>query len=74
VSSLARSIFLEARPGVMTLLRPAGTSLENPYVYDSVARDLKAFAHSGLMRIEVEEECDGSEQTLIARFAFTRLR
>jgi hypothetical protein len=74
LNSLARSIYLESRPGEPTLLRPAGTALENPYVYDSVARELKELASRGLVRIEAEEALDDSAEPLIARFAFTRLR
>jgi hypothetical protein len=74
LNSLARSIYLESRPGVPTLLHPAGTALENPYVYDSVARELKELATRGLVRIDAEESLEDSEEPLIARFAFTRLR
>jgi hypothetical protein len=74
LNSLARSIYLESPPGVPTLLRPAGTALENPYVYDSVARELKELAARGLVRIEAEESLGDPEAPLIARFAFTRLR
>jgi hypothetical protein len=74
LDSLTRSIYLESRPGVPTLLRPAGTALENPYVYDSVARELKELASRGLVRIEAEEALDDSDEPLIARFTFTRLR
>ena len=74
MDNLARSIYLESRLGERTLLRPAGNALENPYVYDSVARDLKELAGRGLLRIEAEEACEKSEEPLISSFAFTRLR
>ncbi|HUP09573.1 MAG TPA: hypothetical protein VMU47_20610 [Caldimonas sp.] len=74
MSDLARWIYLESSPGVPTLLRPAGNALENAYVYDSVARDLKALAGQGLLRIDVEESRQLSGDTVICRLAFTRLR
>ena len=74
MDNLARSIYLESRLGERTLLRPAGNALENPYVYDSVARDIRELADRGLVRIEAEEESEASDESLISRLAFTRLR
>ena len=53
--SLVRSIYLESELGVPTDLDAAGTALENPYVYDSVARDLKGMADEGLVKIVREQ-------------------
>ena len=70
----AHSIYLETPPGIPTQLSPSGTSLENRYVHDSVARDLKRFAGEGLVEI-VDEECTyTSGDRLIERIAFCRLR
>lgn len=72
--SLVESIYLECTPGVPAKLDAAGTSLENPYVYDSAARELKTMASKGLVRI-VREECrTGSNDTLIQSITFARLR
>ena len=72
--TLSTSIYLASDVGVPTEVEPAGTSLENPYVYDSVARDLKAMAGEGLLRI-VDERCrQGTNDAPIDRLSFVRLR
>ncbi len=72
--SLVRSIYLDSELGVPTDLDGAGTGLENPYVYDSVARDLKAMADEGLVKIVREQVRHGSPERLIGRISFARLR
>ena len=72
--SLVRSIYLDSELGVPTNLDAAGTGLENPYVYDSVARDLKAMADEGLVKIVREQVRHGSPERLIGRISFARLR
>jgi hypothetical protein len=62
------------RRGCPTEVEAAGTSLENPYVYNSVARDLKAMEREGLLRI-VDEQCrQGRDEAPIDRLIFVRLR
>jgi hypothetical protein len=58
----------------LTNLESAGTALENPYVYDSVARDLKAMADRGLVRIVREEVATTTDEQLIESISFARLR
>ena len=72
--SLVRSIYLDSQLGVPTDLDAAGTALENPYVYDSAARDLKAMADEGLVKIVHEQVRHGSPERLIGRISFARLR
>ena len=72
--SLVDSIYLDSEPGVLTELDAAGTTLENPYVYDSAARELKAMADKGLVRIAREQLRRGDAGPLIARISFERLR
>ena len=74
MTSLVHSIYLDSEPGVPTDLDPAGTALENPYVYDSAARDLKAMADAGLVKIVREKVRHGLSDRLIERITFTRLR
>jgi len=74
VSKLVRSIYLESEFGVPTELEGAGTSLENPYVYDSAARELKAMADAGLIEIVREQARHGFPEPLIGSISFTRLR
>ena len=65
---------MDARPGVPTELNSAGTTFENPYVYDSVARDLKAMTDAGLLKIVHEKTRSGASGPLIERITFERLR
>ena len=58
--SLVQTMYLDSEFGVPTDLQAAGTALENPYVYDSAARDLKAMADKGLVKIVREQVCAGS--------------
>ena len=53
---------------------PAGSTLENPYVYDSVARELKAMADEGLLQVVSEDHRQGESESLIGRIRFARLR
>ena len=72
--SLVESIYLNSTLGALTELDAAGTTLENPYVYDSAARELKAMAEKGLVRIVREERHVAANDTLIASISFARLR
>lgn len=72
--NLVHSIYLDSELGVSTDLTAAGTTLENPYVYDSVARDLKAMADQGLVKIMSEQIKRGAGGQLIERISFERLR
>ncbi len=71
--SIARQIFAQAPVGEPVRLPQAGTSLENPYVFDSVAREIK-FAGSEFGELEViEERTHASDDGLIIDFVFRRL-
>lgn len=72
--SIARQLFAQAPLGEPVRLPQAGTSLENPYVFDSVAREIK-FAASEFGALEVvEERTHGdSADALIVDFVFRRL-
>lgn len=72
--SLLRSIYLESQPGELIELEPAGTGLENPYVYDSAARELKTMAEQGLVTIVREQTRRDADRELIDRIAFARVR
>jgi hypothetical protein len=74
VTSLVETFYLDSEFGVPTELAAAGTALENPYVYDSAARDLKAMAERGLVKIMREQVCRGANELLIQRISFQRLR
>ena len=74
MSHLIQSIFLDSIIGMPTELSAAGSALENPYVYDSAARELKAMERQELVRITSEHVRKDAPEALISRISFTRLR
>lgn len=74
VSHLVQSIYLSSGIGTTTELVAAGSALENPYVYDSAARELKAMERQNLVRITDEHVLQDASEPLIGRISFTRLR
>ena len=72
--NLIERIYLDSELGVSTEFDAAGTTLENPYVYDSAARDLKAMAGRGLVRIMNEQVRCSPAGALIEKISFERLR
>ncbi len=72
--TLAQSAYLESEFGALSELPTAGSSLENPYVYDASARELKAMANEGLLRIVDEHRRSDGFSGLISRLTFQRLR
>ena len=72
--SSVESIVWDSQLGVLTELCSARTTRENPYVYDSAARDLKAMADKGLVRIVRENMRSGAFGSLIERITFERIR
>jgi hypothetical protein len=74
MSTLVQTVYLDSEFGVATDLEAAGTSLENPYVYDSAARELKSMAQEGLVEIVREQVVQGVAEPLIKHISFARLR
>jgi hypothetical protein len=72
--SLSTTLYLAADVGVPTDVEPSGTALENPYVYDSVARELKAMAREGLLQVVSESRRQDAAEARIDRISFVRLR
>lgn len=74
MSTIAHSIYLESQPGILWPLERAGSSLDNPFVYDAAAKDMKALAANGLVEIvdELKSLCSGEH--LIGKMSFKRLR
>jgi hypothetical protein len=72
--TLAESTYLDSRFGIETDLPHAGTSLENRYVYDASARELKALAERGLIEITAETMSAATDEPLIEHLRFKRLR
>lgn len=74
MQTLAQSAYLESEFGALSELPSVGSSLENPYVYDASARELKAMANEGLLRIVDERRSSDGFNGLISRLTFQRLR
>ena len=72
--TLAQSIVIDSAFGVEHELPHAGSELENPYVYDSSARELKAMADRGLIEVIAEQSRVVNNEALIGRLSFRRLR
>lgn len=72
--SLAQSAYLDSACGVEAELPRAGSALENPYVFDASARELKAMADKGLIEIVDEHATRNAGETLIDRLRFRRVR
>lgn len=72
--TLARSAYLDSSFGVATDLPHAGSALENPFVYDDAARELKRFADRGLIEIVAERTMRHAGEQLIHGLSFKRLR
>lgn len=72
--TLARSAYLDSTFGVATDLPHAGSALENPFVYDDAARELKQLADRGLIEIVAEQTMRHANELLIGRLSFKRLR
>jgi hypothetical protein len=74
MATIARSTYLDSEFGVLTELESAGSSLENPYVYDAVAREIKSMAREGLVEITREHTRPDASEPLIDRISFVRVR
>jgi len=73
MQTLAQRVYLDSEFGSLSELPSAGSPLENPYVYDSSAREIKAMANRGLVKIVDERRVDGRD-SLISHLTFQRLR
>ena len=72
--TLAQSAYLDSEFGVEQELPHAGSALENPFVFDATARELHDMAREGLVEIVDERRCDVSDESLIDRLTFKRVR
>lgn len=72
--SIARQLFVQAPLGEAVRLPQAGTSLENPYVFDSVAREIKSAASQfGALEVLEERTHQDGPGALITEFVFRRI-
>ena len=74
MQTLATSAYLEADVGAISELRREGSSLENPYAYDSAAREIKALAQQGLVAVVDERTSGDPRMPLTTAIRFRKLR
>ena len=72
--TLAHSVYLDSEFGVLQDLPRAGSALENWFVFDATAQELKAMAARGLIEILGEHTKVSADESLIDRLSFKRLR
>jgi hypothetical protein len=73
VYTLAEAVYLDSSFDVTEELPRAGSALENPYVFDASARELKAMAAKGLIEIVAEHTINVADECLIDRLCFRRV-
>lgn len=71
--TLAQSVYLDSMFGIEQELPHAGSALENPYVFDASARELKAMAAHGLVEIVEEHTTRIADEDLIDQLRFRRV-
>ena len=72
--TLAQSAYLDSKFGTPQELPKAGSALENPFVYDASAQELKEMAAAGLVTILDERRTHSGTGSLIDRLTFLRKR
>ena len=73
MTTIALRLFRDAEVGTVIPLARAGSGLENPFVYDASARDLKQLEQQGRLRVVDERKAAASDGDLITYLAFTKL-
>ncbi len=74
MTSLARMLYLDSEFGAALDVPKVGSALENAFVFDAVARELKGMAAEGLIEIVAEHQRKVSDDQLIDNLRFRRLR
>jgi hypothetical protein len=72
--TLAHAAYLDSSFGAISELPHAGSPLENPFVYDDAAREIKRLAERGLVEIVSEHTVQRIDEQLIDHLSFKRLR
>jgi hypothetical protein len=72
MATLAEAVFIESGFGVECELPRQGCALENPYVFDASARELKALAERGEVDIVSENSILVGHEMLINQLSFRR--
>lgn len=74
MTTIAWRVYLDAAVGAVTRLSRSGTGLENPYVYDASARELKRLETKGLLRVVDERVMRSGAEDVITELSFNKLR
>lgn len=74
MTTMADTLFATAPIGAPVALPRAGTWLENDYVYDATARDIKRLADAGAVEIVEERLRQRGAEPVISHLTFRRLR
>jgi hypothetical protein len=74
MQTLAHSAYLDSTFDAACELPHVGSALENPFVYDASARELKQLSERGLIEILAEHKVLVDDQELIAHVSFRRVR
>jgi hypothetical protein len=72
--TLAQVAYLDSSFDRLSVLPHAGSPLENPFVYDDSAREIKELAERGLVEIVAERTVQFANERLISHLTFRRLR
>ncbi len=73
MSTIAESIYADARVGIPVALPKAGTPLQNRYVFDSSAREIVAMAERGLVEIASESRASEDADAMITDIVFVKM-
>lgn len=71
--TLARGIYASAGVGIEVMLPHSGSWLENALVYDASAREIKALAERGLVRIVSKRTVASGTRSVITELVFSKL-
>jgi len=71
--TIAKRVYREATVGTIVTLPKYGTRLENRYVYDAAAREVKEMAELGRVSITDERHDSPLDSDLITYIAFIKL-
>jgi hypothetical protein len=73
MSTIAERVYREATAGSIVTLPKFGTCLENRYVFDAAAREVKAMAELGRLKVVSERRSSAHDIDLITDIAFIKL-
>jgi hypothetical protein len=73
MTTIVQRVYRETAVGAIVSLPKSGTQLENRYVFDAAAREVKAMAELG--RVKIVDECRESQHdsALITDISFIKM-